>query len=209
MSLPLYDLRVRRIGVLNEVWIDCYDHNDCNYTITEYDTQLLTLYASMINQLGGYHLSQPFSVGIIRAHHEANTVGRFTISMDGSITFWMRLRDNNNEELYRNDDVLQTMLSILELASHERAHYEQPNSGHGDEFQRSYNTLMADAIVHVRDYENLAKHVVRDVNVHSQNDVAVVVIAIVVGILSIVLCVCFFKQSQMNESKRRNRYAPV
>ena len=209
VDIPLYDLRARRVGVVNQVLVDCYDTNDCDYTITEYDKKVLTLYASMVNTVGGYHVPQSFDIGVIRAHNAANTIGRFTISMDNRVTCWIRLRDDANNELYREGDILQRMLLILEVAAHERAHYEEPYVGHGDLFQISYNTLMGNAIHRVREYEALATHVIGNVPMQSSDNVALIIVAVLFAIGSVVFCVWTYRSKERDNEKRESRYAKV
>lgn len=206
-EIALYDLDRRRVGSVSRVLVDCYEANDCEYTITPRDENILSAYGSMINQLGGNGVAQSFDLGIIRARDEEYTVGRFTISSDGGIAFWIRLKDNNHAEVYQQQDSLVMMLSILELAAHERAHYEVPYAGHCDSFQATYNVIVNNAIKRVRDYEKLTYHIVGTGGyVVYDNTLAIIIF---VSMILIFTAVAWYACTpHVNADTREARFAP-
>lgn len=189
----LYDLDIRRVGSVPRIFVDCYTVNDCKYAVTQRDIDILSLYGSMVNLLGGYGIPR-FDLGLIRARHEGQTSGRFTVSADGRIAFWIRVKDNSHAEIYQQQDSLETTLSILELAAHERAHHEVPEAGHCDSFQSSYNVIINNAIKRVRDYEKLTYHIVgRWGYYYTVNDNASIIVVVIVFVFMVAVtawCIC-------------------
>ena len=50
--IPVYNMEGVVMKSVNDIFVECYDFNDCHYQLTEADRQELSLYASYIENSG-------------------------------------------------------------------------------------------------------------------------------------------------------------
>lgn len=187
--IPVYSKNGLRIRLKDSVIVECYDYDNhqCdNYTLSSVEIEQLSLYASMVESVGG-SMNMDYSIGVIRDKDKPYTQGMYT-QLGNFITFWIRLKDNANRYVYNTGDTTITALSILELAAHERAHFDSiitynDNSGHCDTYQRTYNTLMNNAIRDIHKYVDLTTQVMSNAEIKSASAQFGTDLARVVGII--------------------------
>ena len=172
--IPVYDLNYKHIRDIHDVYVECYDVDDCNYQLTKQDIAYLSLYASFIENSGFQMLSEPYSLGLIRGKYTQSLMGMytegFTVTKNHK-AFWIRLwkggKTSDGAEHLFDDlgrDVAKTV-ALLELAVHERSHYDVPvfdsDAGHCSSFQVNYNSLIQRAYKKLYAYEHLLTHELR------------------------------------------------
>lgn len=148
VPIPVYDLNNLQLKLIDDVFIECYEYNDCEYELSEDDRRELSLYASFIDSSGTLPIDTPYSLGLIRSKYSENVLGMYTqgfSELNNQIGFWIRLSDNNNNRLYTKWNNEKKTVALLDLAVHERSHYDQPtynnNAAHCDAFQSNYNYI--------------------------------------------------------------------
>ena len=179
-QVKIYDLEGKEKKIKSDVYVECYDYNDCSYQLTEQDIAYLSLYASFIDNSGFGSVPEEFSLGLIRGKYSQNLMGMYTEGFTETTNhkaFWIRLwkggkTSSGSEHLY---DDLQTnvakTVALLELAVHERSHYDVPTfssgDGHCSSFQVNYNSLIQRSYRYLHDYEHLTTLQLRRVyNIH-------------------------------------------
>ena len=150
--IPIYDLNSLQVKVINDIFVECYDYNDCLYDLSENDRAELSLYASFIENSGLNSVNVPYSIGLIRSKYSTNVLGMYTegfSQLNNQIGFWIRLEDGDGNRLYSSLKAEEKTVTILDLAVHERSHFDQPtynsNEAHCDNFQSNYNYLFQKA----------------------------------------------------------------
>lgn len=150
--IPIYDLNSLQVKVINDIFVECYDYNDCLYDLSENDRAELSLYASFIENSGLNSVNVPYSIGLIRSKYSTNVLGMYTegfSQLNNQIGFWIRLEDGDGNRLYSSLKPEEKTVTILDLAVHERSHFDQPtynsNEAHCDNFQSNYNYLFQKA----------------------------------------------------------------
>ena len=172
-QVKIYGLDGREKKVVSDIYVECYDHDDCAYELTEKDIAYLSLYASFIDNSGFAPVSEPFSIGLIRGKYSQSLMGMYTEGFTETTNhkaFWIRLwqggRTSGTTHLYDDlkSDVAKTV-ALLELAVHERSHFDAPSydssDGHCAEFQTNYNSLIQRAYRSLHDYEHLTTEQLR------------------------------------------------
>ena len=172
--IPVYDLDGKHIKNINDVYVECYDIDDCSYQLTKTDIAYLSLYASFIDNSGFQPITEPYSLGLIRGKNTQSLMGMytegFTVTQNHK-AFWIRLwkggkTSDGAEHLYNElgTDVAKTV-ALLELAVHERSHYDVPvfdsDGGHCSSFQVNYNSLIQRSYKRLHAYEHLLTHELR------------------------------------------------
>ena len=149
--IPVYDLNNVQIKSIDDVFIECYDYDDCHYELTSQDREELSLYASLIENGGSSKVPEPYSLGLIRSRFTSNVLGMYTegfSQLNNQIGFWIRL-ESDGGRFYSNLNKHEQLVTMLDLAIHERAHYDTPtynnNEAHCDGFQSTYNFLFQQA----------------------------------------------------------------
>lgn len=205
--INVFDLNLHIVKSISDISIECYDVAECQngvtYTLTERDKMLLSMYASMVESSGMMSIHDQYRLGVLRDSRYENTVGAFTKRFDiygntERVTFWIRLKKNDGTLMYdyTSSEMLELTLSVLELACHERAHYDatlyNPSEGHCDNYQAVYNTLISEAIKKVREYEHLTGHIVLSHHTSAMVDYLWVV-WVLIGLLVVGLLVCWYR----------------
>jgi hypothetical protein len=156
--------------IVSDLYVECYDWGDCDYTLTEKDIAYLTLYASFIDNSGFASVAEEFSLGLIRGKYSQSLMGMYTEGFTETTNhkaFWIRLWQggrtiSGSEHLYDNlgSDIAKTV-AVLELSVHERSHYDEPTfasgAAHCSDFQVNYNSLIQRAYRSLSDYEDLTQ----------------------------------------------------
>ena len=158
------DLNLKTIRTVDDVVVECYNvvAGDCDYTLTDYDKKMLSLYASIIENVGDDLMDRSYSLGLLRDKNYENTMGMYSTNYGGTqyqTAFWMRLHWNDKTKVHDHKTSFAKFLALLELSVHERAHHEVPSSGHGDGFQIVYNTQYHRSIRNLDHYSRLAEHI--------------------------------------------------
>ncbi len=170
--VPVYDLNGKQIKNINDVYVECYDVDDCSYQLTKKDIAYLSLYATFIDNAGFNTITESYSLGLIRGKYTQSLMGMYTegfTATQNHKAFWIRLwkgGKTSGEHLYDElgTDVAKTV-ALLELAVHERSHFDVPvfdsDAGHCSSFQVNYNSLIQRSYKHLSDYEHLLTHELR------------------------------------------------
>lgn len=165
----VYNLEGSVTKSVNDVFVECYDYDDCHYQLTESDRQELSLYATYIEISGVAPVNKPYSLGIIRSRYTTNVLGMYTegfTQLDNQIGFWIRLKDADNKRMYTNLALEAKMVALLDLSVHERSHFDQPtynaNAAHCDNFQSNYNYLFQITARKFEEYKTLTKHIINE-----------------------------------------------
>ncbi len=171
-GIPVYDLNLNLIKTIpsSSVYITCYlpkclDNE--NKTLSVYERDMLTLYASFINSCGTTNIDEDFGLGLIRSHDTENIMGMYSEGYNAILpgkAFHVRLTIGNLfSHVYDHPRLLARIVAFLELACHERSHYDKPNwnhvYAHSNEFQTNYNTIYHRAIRNLHSFESLYHHV--------------------------------------------------
>lgn len=172
--VKIYDLDGKEKRIVSDVYVECYDTDDCSYQLTQQDIAYLSLYASFIDNSGFGPVSEEFSLGLIRGKYSQNLMGMYTEGFTQTTNhkaFWIRLwqggkTSSGAEHLY--DDLSTNVaktVALLELAVHERSHYDVPTfssgDGHCSSFQVNYNSLIQRTYRNLDKYEHLTTHQLR------------------------------------------------
>lgn len=158
------DLAGNNIRVVDDILAECYDVDDCEYSLTEYDRNMLTMYASFIDNCGIGVVSDSYSLGLIRDKNYPNVMGMYSIGRSdfkNKYAFWIRLYRNDGTKIWDHDTETSLAMAILELAVHERSHYDVANTvdAHGNSFQTNYNTLFHRSLRNLKYYESFTHRV--------------------------------------------------
>lgn len=170
--IPIYSLDLVKIKEIYEIDIECYDLDNCPQELSDKEMNLLTVYASMIEVCGKDSIDEVYSIGLIRALDNENLMGRFSKSYNQltgqteKMSFWIRLTTGiGRNQIFFHDTLSDYGLtvSILEMAIHERSHYDvtsyNPQEGHCDGYQAWYNSLMQDAVQNLEKYKRLTEFI--------------------------------------------------
>ena len=186
VSLKLNDITGIRVYNLNKeiltvvpvssVYLECYDSANClpleNRSMSMYERDMLSLYISFVNACGKTNIDSEFGLGLIRSKDSENTMGMYSENYNSVLVdkaFWVRLTYGNNfNHVYDHTTDIQRVIALLELACHERSHYDKPNwshtYAHSNEFQVNYNTIYHRAIRNLYMYEDLYNHILYNNN---------------------------------------------
>ncbi len=160
------DFNLKSVRVIDDVVVECFDASsgDCDYTLTEYDKRMLSLYASFIENSGDDLMDVPYSLGLLRDKDSEYTMGMYSTNYGGtanSVAYWLRLHFNDGSKVYDHDTSLAKVLAVLELSVHERAHHTYAG-GHDDTWQVYYNTYYHRAVRNLDQYTKLAEHILEE-----------------------------------------------
>lgn len=192
------DLNLKTIRVVDDIVVECYAVGDCDYTLTEYDRRMLSLYASVIENCADDIMDTSYSLGILRDKDSEYTMGLYAYggSYGGSsndVSYWIRLHWNDGSRVHDHPSSLSKMLAVMELAVHERAHH-QYTGGHDNTWQIIYNTYFGRAIRNLDKYSALAENILGEkVNCEADEEAEEtisVVLWIVGGILFVGIAGC-------------------
>lgn len=173
------DLSMKSIRVVDDIVVECYEAGDCDYTLTDYDKRMLSLYASVIENCADDIMDVPYSLGILRDKDSEYTMGLYAYggSYGGSsndVSYWIRLHWNDGSRVHDHPTSLSKMLAVMELAVHERAHHEY-SGGHDNVWQVVYNTFFGRAIRNLDKYSALAENILgEEIDCSSAESIAVV-----------------------------------
>ena len=173
------DLSLKTIRVVDDIVVECYEAGDCDYTLTDYDKRMLSLYASVIENCADDIMDVPYSLGILRDKDSEYTMGLYAYggSYGGSsndVSYWIRLHWNDGSRVHDHPTSLSKMLAVMELAVHERAHHEY-SGGHDNVWQVVYNTFFGRAIRNLDKYSALAENILgEEIDCSSAESIAVV-----------------------------------
>lgn len=214
IPIPVYDLNNLQIKLIEDVFIECYEYNDCEYDLTEDDRRELSLYASFIDSSGITAIGVPYSLGLIRSKYSENVLGMYTqgfSELNNQIGFWIRLADNDNNRLYTRWNNEKKTVALLDLAVHERSHYDQPtynnNAAHCDAFQSNYNYLFQRAARQFDLYKLLTNTESPSSGLDlSLREVVLVIIAAIFFVISFVLAVWYFSEKTVPVNKNYLNY---
>ena len=160
------DFNLKSVRVIDDVVVECYDASsgDCDYTLTEYDKRMLSLYASFIENSGDDLMDVPYSLGLLRDKDSEYTMGMYSTNYGGtanSVAYWLRLHFNDGSKVYDHETSLAKVLAVLELSVHERAHHTYAG-GHDNTWQVYYNSYYHRAIRNVDQYTKLAEQILEE-----------------------------------------------
>ena len=162
--IPVYNLNLVQVKSINEVYIECYEYDDCAYELTKEDRDELSLYASFIEMSGTSTISSSYSLGLIRSKFTTNILGMYTqgfAELSNNIGFWIRLEDGSGSRLYSNLATNSKTVAMLDMSIHERSHYDEPTfssgAAHCDPFQANYNYLFQRAARELQSYMHVTE----------------------------------------------------
>lgn len=162
--IPVYDLNRVQVKLITDVYIECYEYDDCAYELTKEDREELSLYASFIEMSGTGTVSSSYSLGLIRSKFTTNILGMYTQGFEGlsnNIGFWIRLEDGSGSRLYSNLATNSKTVAMLDMSIHERSHYDEPTfssgAAHCDPFQANYNYLFQRAARELPSYVHVTE----------------------------------------------------
>lgn len=185
------DLSLKTIRVVDDIVVECYEAGDCDYTLTDYDKRMLSLYASVIESSGDDIMDVPYSLGILRDKNSEYTMGLYAYggSYGGSsndVSYWIRLHWNDGSRVHDHPSSLSKMLAVMELAVHERAHH-QYNGGHDNVWQVIYNTYFGRAIRNLDKYSALTENILgEEIDCQSKAEESMVIVLWVIGAVLVV-----------------------
>ena len=192
IHIPVYALDGKLIRYVNEVYVECYTDNDCDYVLTQKDIQYLSLYASFIEAHSP--LSTSYALGLLRNKNNQNIMGMYTLDyhvLNNYIGFWVRL-ERYGSHVYNDKVSYARTLSLLELAIHERSHHDAPtynaNMAHCDEFQVNYNSLIQYAANDIDKYNALSESILHGIEPEEEFPVWVPILSASLVIISIGIC---------------------
>tara|TARA_B100000902_G_scaffold399655_1_gene471611 strand:+ start:2608 stop:3327 length:720 start_codon:yes stop_codon:yes gene_type:complete len=170
-DIPVYNLNkaiIKRIPS-SSIFVECFDI--ClpkeNITLSVYERDMLSLYASFINSCGVDNIMEDYGLGLLRSRDSENIYGMYSEGYNSVLSgkaFSIRLSKGNNfNYVYDHANVIQRIIALLELSCHERSHYDKPNwshtYAHSNEFQVNYNSIYHRAIRNLHAYESLYHHI--------------------------------------------------
>ncbi len=162
--IPVYNSNREQVKLINEVYIECYEFDDCAYELTTEDREELSLYASFIEMSGTSTVSASYSLGLIRSKFTTNILGMYTqgfAELSNNIGFWIRLEDGSGSRLYSNLATNSKTVAMLDMSIHERSHYDEPTfssgAAHCDPFQANYNYLFQRAARELSSYMDVTE----------------------------------------------------
>lgn len=186
--VDVYNLDLVRIKQIHEIDVECPESGICNMDITDREIKYLSLYASMLEVCGTTSISDSYSLGLLRDSMNENVMGQFTKTIrndDGSLVhmgFWIRL-EQYGESVYDEYDPIALTVAMLELAVHERAHYDVTlgniYAGHCDEYQTQYNSLIRRSVKDMSSYLRLTGHIM------GSSDSLAVLLSVIGGVVVI------------------------
>lgn len=223
--LPIYSLDLVKIKEIYEIDIECYDIDNCPQELSDKEIKLLTLYASMVEICGKDSIKDLYSIGLIRALDNENLMGRFSKTYNQltgateKMSFWIRLTTGiGRNQIFVHDDLGDYALtvSILEMAIHERSHYDvtsyNPQEGHCDGYQAWYNSLMQDAVHKLDKYKRLTDFIMGTAD-NTNWYIIVTCIAFFMLIVGIVIAFAMkknpSKREKRNDTKRNDIETPL
>lgn len=173
IEIPVYDLNQNIIRYINEVYVECYDVDDCDYTLTQLDVNYLSLYASYIENSGYSKMNTNYALGLLRSKNSENVMGMYTLDyhvLNNYIGFWIRLQ-RHGKHVYNGKEGHGRSVAVLEMAIHERSHHDAPSFSNGkahcDDFQVNYNTLIQRSTNELDKYHDLSLFLLDDVDTHN------------------------------------------
>ena len=173
-GIPVYDLNLRVVKRIpsSSVYISCYNgDSSClekeNNTLSTYEYDMLSLYASYINSCGTSNIEEEYGLGLIRSKDTENIMGMYSEGYNSILpkkAFHIRLTTGNLfSHVYDHPRVVARIIALLELSCHERSHYDKPiwshSYAHSNEFQTNYNTIYHRAIRNLHKFESLYHHI--------------------------------------------------
>ena len=199
-DLPVYDLDGVKIKSPRFV-VQCAP--ECDPTLSEHDRRTLSIYASYIYAISDVDIEEKVTVGILR--EESSTIGMFVLHSEDYVSFWVRTYRNGEEQFDVASDESDIVL-LVELAAHERAHYDNYATngawGHGDEFQIVFNVLFKRAMDRIEQFKAIANRVA---GVSLPPTVAEVAMFILIPILAVALLCIIYMLATYEPSGRRLR----
>lgn len=130
---------------------------ECDATLDDHERVVLSIYASFLNAVSE-PLTVPYKVGVLRVDDHVN--GMFVVANE-DVSFWVKVY-RYGERHYDVTANRNEIVRLMELAVHERAHYDNYINGywgHGDEFQIVFNTLFSRSIENTDAFVRLAHHI--------------------------------------------------
>lgn len=165
--IDVYNLELSIIKQIDEIDIECYDYQTCDTSITDRERKYLSLYASMLEVCGITSIPETYSIGILRNRNRETVVGQFSKTLSGTgelvhMAFWIRL-EAEDHSLYDHLTGYPLTVAIMELAVHERSHYDVTSynmeAGHCDEYQSHYNGLIRNSIDNLDKFDQLTTYI--------------------------------------------------
>ena len=194
------DFNLNTIKVIDNIVTECYDasSNDCDYTLTDYDRRMLSLYVSVIENCGDALMDVEYSLGLLRDKDSENVMGMYAYGgtwagSEHKISYWIRLHWNDGTQVHDHKTSLSKFLAVLELAVHERAHHEYKGS-HDNFWQMVYNTIYGRAIRNLDKYVALAENILGEpidcANKEEESTLTVLWIVVIVLLVGILIYLC-------------------
>lgn len=219
--LPIYSLDLVKIKEIYEIDIECYDIDNCPQELSDKEIKLLTVYASMVEICGKDAINDLYSIGLIRALDNENLMGRFSKSYNQltgvteKMSFWIRLSTGiGRNQMFVHDDLGDYALtvSILEMAIHERSHYDvtsyNPQEGHCDGYQAWYNSLMQDAVHKLDKYKRLTDFIMGTAD-NTNWYIIVTCIAFFMLIVGIVIAFAMKKKPSKRQKRKDTKQSDI
>ena len=144
VMLPIYDKTSLEVkSTKASVVLDC--QVTCSSAGVDAEELLyLSSYASFIESFG-HMAGRTVRYGLIKSTFNTRVWGLFVLHGSGDVSFLVRISDGSDRIVYKDKETLSALLLLLEVAVHERAHYDNyvahGSFGHDDLFQSVYNTL--------------------------------------------------------------------
>ena len=197
-GIPVYDLNLVLIKTIpsSSIYISCYRGDlQCleseNKTLSTYEHDMLSLYASFINSCGTTNIEEDYGLGLIRSMDTENIMGMYSEGFNTILpnkAFHIRLTTGNlYSHVYDHPRLVARIVALLELACHERSHYDKPNwshtYAHSNEFQTNYNSIFHRAIRNLHSFESLYHHIHAN-HLHRVADVVWIFVLIIFIVLA-------------------------
>ena len=99
------DLNLKTIRTIDDIVVECYDAvaGDCDYTLSSYEKKMLSLYASIIENVGDDLMDREYSLGLLRDKNSENTMGMYSTNYGGTLhqtAYWIRLKWNDGSKVH-------------------------------------------------------------------------------------------------------------
>lgn len=158
VALPIYDKSsLEVVSTKPSVVLDC--QVTCSSAgVNAEELRYLSSYASFVESFGAI-AGRTVRYGLIKSTFNTRVWGLFVLHGSGDVSFLVRISDGSDHIVFKNKEPLSALLLLLEVAVHERAHYDNyiihGSFGHDDLFQSVYNTLHWSAMSEVAAFRAL------------------------------------------------------
>lgn len=197
-DVDVYTLSGEKTVTYDRLLVDCVDTCD-SPTVSESEKRLLSTYASYVHSFG--RLPAAVDFGLLKDTETTNVYGMFVLHNNGRINFFVR------HTVFEDLQVDTSYLLLLDIAAHERAHYDNyvknAGFGHNDQFQREFNSIFWSALHDVAEYKDL--YIRNNNTIYEDTDYSVAPVIISVGAIVVLIAICISIQLSKPSTARTAR----